>query len=194
MQWIDKFSAAKLSENLPVLDGIRQGITACVVNCHKSSMEHINIEAHNPEFRMASNALYHWLVKFSIQCVQFLAAKTFICRGHCYAVSTTNTPLGVPTLAFELNDSALFRFLPPIRPVLHQENKLVQTETAEHHSFWKENSETTKKISTTALVFTTFHLIAKSLFPISYVIACCWPSFWARNENAKKAGKAQLQA
>ena len=84
----------------------------------------------------------------------------------------------------------LFCFLSLIRPVLHQENTLVKTEMAEHHSFCKENSKTIKKISTAALVFTLFHLIAKSLFPISYVRACCWPSFWARDENAKKSGKS----
>ena len=71
-------------------------ITACVVNCHESSMEHINMEAHNPEIRIAGNVFYHCLVKFWIQSVQFLAAKTFVCRGNCYAVTTTNPPFGVP--------------------------------------------------------------------------------------------------
>ena len=41
---------------------------------------------------------------------------------------------------------------------------MVKNETAEHHSFWKENSKTTKKISTTALVFT---LVAIHLTKIS---------------------------
>ena len=86
--------------------GSGKGLQRAFVNCHKSSMEHINIEAHNPEFRIAGNVFYHCLVNFWIQCVQFLAAKTFVCRGNCYPVTTTNPPFGVPDSALKLNDSA----------------------------------------------------------------------------------------
>ena len=54
--------------------------------------------------------------------------------------------------------------------------------------------ESAQKISTASFVITLFLLIAKSLFPISYVTAGCWFRFWPHTEKAElKAGKAQLR-
>ena len=158
------------------------------MNGHKNSVQHINIEAHNPEFRMDSDAFYHWLVKFWIQCVQSLAAKTFICCGHCYAVSTTNAPFGVPnsgiqTQRFFLSFACFFCFdWFFTRRISWFKLKWLNT------THFKKKTAKQQKICSAALVLTSFHLIAKSLFPMSYVRACCWPRspLW----KCQKSGKS----
>ena len=42
---------------LPVYDGFRQGITACVMNCHKCLIKNISIQTNNPEHCMICYAI-----------------------------------------------------------------------------------------------------------------------------------------